>query len=60
MAHSMKKVIMMTESESSGLYQLISFEMSRLYTGLGNKRPMCERLTEHLTAIKASVQPDTK
>ena len=58
MAKAMRKV--MTESKSSGLYQLFSFNMSRIYTGLCNERPMCERFVEHLTAIKAPVQPDTK
>ena len=58
MARAMRRV--MTESDSSGLYQLVSFDMSRIYTGLCNERPMCERFVEHLTAINASVQPDDK
>ena len=58
MSAAMKKV--MTENESSGLYQLISFNTSKIYTGLCNERPMSERFVEHLTAIKASVPPDEK
>ena len=58
MATAMRKVL--TESNSSGLYQLISFDMSRIYTGLCNERPMCDRFIEHLTEIKAPVQPDEK
>ena len=57
-AGAMRKV--MTESESSGLYQLISFDINRIYTGLCHERPMCERFVEHLAAIKAPVQTDAK
>ena len=57
-ASAMRKV--MTDSDSSGLYQLISFDTDRKYTGLCNQRPMCERFVEHLTAIKAPVQTEAK
>ena len=43
MAESMRRV--MTESQSSGLYQLVNFDMGRIYTGLCHERPMSQRLT---------------
>ena len=58
MAEAMKKV--MTESGSSGLYQIISFDMNKIYTGLCNERPMVERFVEHLTQIRSHVQTDEK
>ena len=58
MAEAMKKV--MTESGSSGLYQIISFDMNKIYTGLCNERPMVERFVEHLTQIRSPVQTDEK
>ena len=49
MTKTIRKV--MTENDSSGLYQLFSFDMSRIYTGLCKERPMCERFVEHLTRV---------
>ena len=58
MAESMRRV--MTESQSSGLYQLVSFDMGRIYTGLCHERPMSQRFVEHLAEIKSPMQTDDK
>ena len=48
MARRMKKVV--TQSDSSILYSLVSFDHSAVYDGLVRERPGIARMTEHSTA----------
>ena len=51
---------MMTDPDSSGLYQLFSFQTNKPYDGLCHQRPMLKRFEDHLQAIQSNCTVEYK